>query len=237
MKRAIAIADRAAILCAEADRGASTCCSCCRSCSSLAFASRKAHAEMPVCTGNDMMAELAAKDPALLAKIEQEAAATLNGKGLLWKIETDGQRAFLPVRHHAHDRPARHRADAEGRSRPSTTPAPSSSRPPKFSTRPKMMASLAREPDLMMFTDGTTLLSLLSPEDAEGDGSRARRARHPADQRRQDEAVDAVGTGGAAGLRAGAQGGRRAGARRQARRGRQGGRQEAAKGWKPSPTS
>ena len=30
----------------------------------------------------------------------------------------------------------------------------------------KMMASLAREPDLMMFTDGTTLPSLLSPEDA-----------------------------------------------------------------------
>ena len=70
---------------------------------------------MPVCTGNDMMAELAAKDdPALLARIEQEAAATPNGKGLLWKIETAGQRAFLPVRHHAHDRPARHRADAEG---------------------------------------------------------------------------------------------------------------------------
>ena len=29
----------------------------------------------------------------------------------------------------------------------------------------KMMASLAKEPELMMFTDGTTLMSLLSPED------------------------------------------------------------------------
>ena len=53
----------------------------------------------------------------------------------------------------------------------------------------------------------------------------ARRARHPAGKRRQDEAVDAVGDGGAAGLRTGPQGGRRAGARRQARRGRQGGGQ------------
>ena len=30
----------------------------------------------------------------------------------------------------------------------------------------KMMAALAAEPELMMFTDGTTLMSLLSPEDA-----------------------------------------------------------------------
>ena len=75
----------------------------------LALASGQAHAETPVCTGKDMLADLAKDDPALLAKIEQEAAATLNGKGLLWKIEKAGSDAVLSVRHHAHDRSARHR--------------------------------------------------------------------------------------------------------------------------------
>ena len=89
----------------------------------------------------------------------------------------------------------------------------------------------------MMFTDGTTLTSLLSPED----------------RRRWTEALDERGIplasvakmkpwmlsahGRAAGLRDGAQGGRRAGARRQARAGCAGGRQEAARGWKRPPTS
>ena len=47
----------------------------------------------------------------------------------------------------------------------------------------KMMASLAREPDLMMFTDGTTLPSLLSPEDAKAMEAGLADARHHADQR------------------------------------------------------
>ena len=46
---------------------------------------------MPACTGKDMMAELAKNDPAGCSpEIEQEAAATPNGKGLLWKIEKPG---------------------------------------------------------------------------------------------------------------------------------------------------
>ena len=57
----------------------------------------------------------------------------------------------------------------------------------------KMMAAIMKEPDLMMFTDDTTLSSLLSPDDAAAVDRGARRARHPAVQRRQDEAVDAVG--------------------------------------------
>ena len=40
----------------------------------LAFASARAHAETPVCTGKDMMAELTAQDPATAAKIAEELA-------------------------------------------------------------------------------------------------------------------------------------------------------------------
>src|SRR5262245_55982060 len=56
----------------------------------LIAAGRVDAAEMPKCTGSDMMAELAATDPAALGKIQEQANATLNGKGLLWKIETSG---------------------------------------------------------------------------------------------------------------------------------------------------
>ena len=68
----------------------------------------------PACTGKDMLAELQQTDPAALAKLEAEADATANGKGLLWKIEKAGRRAVLSVRHHAYDRSAGHHADAHG---------------------------------------------------------------------------------------------------------------------------
>ena len=108
----------------------------------LLLAAGQAHAEMPVCTGKDMMAELATNDPALLAKIEQEAAATLNGKGLLWKIETPGGApSYLFGTMHMTDPRVTH-LTPQRRSRRSTAPAPWSSRPPKCSTRPSMMAAL-----------------------------------------------------------------------------------------------
>ena len=46
--------------------------------------------EMPECKGQDIVAELARDDPALLRTIKAEAAETQNGQGLLWKIEKDG---------------------------------------------------------------------------------------------------------------------------------------------------
>jgi uncharacterized protein YbaP (TraB family) len=164
MKRAIAIADRVAIPCLKLIAAVNIL-FLLSFLLVLAFASRQAHAEMPVCTGNDMMAELAAKDAALLARIEQEAAATLNGKGLLWKIETEGSApSYLFGTMHMTDprvtaltSRAQQAYDGAGTVVIETTEVLDES---------KMMASLAREPDLMMFTDGTTLPSLLSPEDA-----------------------------------------------------------------------
>jgi len=130
----------------------------------LAFASARARAEAPVCSGKDMMTALAGENPALLATIEQEASATLNGKGLLWKVETAGAApSYLFGTMHMTDPrvtaltpSARQAFDGAGTIVIETT---------EILNQTEMMATLARNPDLMMFTDGTTLMSLLSPGD------------------------------------------------------------------------
>jgi uncharacterized protein YbaP (TraB family) len=130
----------------------------------LVAAIAAARAETPACTGKDMMAELSAENPALLAKIEQEAAATLNGKGLLWKVETAGAApSFLFGTMHMTDpRVTSLTPSAEQAFDQAETVVIETT---EILNQTEMMASLARNPDLMMFTDGTTLMSLLSPED------------------------------------------------------------------------
>src|SRR5437870_2156489 len=56
----------------------------------------RALAEAPVCAGTDLLASLAKSDPATFNKVETEAAAVPNGKGLLWKLEKSGEKpSFL----------------------------------------------------------------------------------------------------------------------------------------------
>lgn len=131
----------------------------------LLLAAGKAHAEIPVCTGVDMLSALQKDDPAGYRKITAEAAATLNGKGLLWKLEKPGEKpSFLFGTMHMTDPrvtalpPAAQTAyDAADIVVIETT---------EVLDKQKMMAALLKEPDLMMFTDDTTLSSLLSPDDA-----------------------------------------------------------------------
>src|SRR5438874_12600759 len=61
----------------------------------LLFATGRAHAEIPTCSGADMLSALQKNDPATYRKIEAEAAVTPNGKGLLWKLEKPGERPSL----------------------------------------------------------------------------------------------------------------------------------------------
>ena len=125
----------------------------------------KARAEAPACTGQDMLAALANDDPALLDKVATEAGRTLNGSGLLWKLEKDGGKpSFLFGTMHMTDprvtrlTPAAQNAfDASDIVVIETTVVLDQSR---------MMAALAAEPELRMFTVATTLSSLLSPQDA-----------------------------------------------------------------------
>jgi uncharacterized protein YbaP (TraB family) len=124
-----------------------------------------ARADNTACTGRDMLAELQARDPAAVDALRREAAATPNGSGLLWSIERDGvARSWLfGTMHMADPRvtqlppEARRAFDSASAVVIETTDVVDQSR---------VMAVLAERPDLMMFTDGTTLASRLAPEDA-----------------------------------------------------------------------
>ncbi|WP_095084023.1 TraB/GumN family protein [Mesorhizobium sophorae] len=131
----------------------------------LLLGAGRAHAEIPTCTGADMLSALQKSDPSAYQKIETEAAATPNGKGLLWKLEKPGEKpSFLFGTMHMTDPrvtalpPAAQKAyDAAATIVIETT---------DVLDKQQMMAAMLKEPDLMMFTDSTTLSSLLSPDDA-----------------------------------------------------------------------
>ncbi len=132
----------------------------------LFFAAGRAHADVPACTGTDLTVSLRNDEPATFRKIQAEAAATPNGEGLLWKLEKAGEKpSYLFGTMHMTDprvttlpQAAQKAFDAAGTLIIETT---------EVLDQKKMMATLAGEPDLMMFTDNTTLSSLLSPTDAE----------------------------------------------------------------------
>ncbi|WP_137930408.1 TraB/GumN family protein [Mesorhizobium comanense] len=131
----------------------------------LLFAAGRARAEVPTCTGADMLSALQKSNPATYGKIEAEAAATLNGKGLLWKLEKSGEQpSYLFGTMHMTDTrvttlpaAAQKVFDAAGTLIIETT---------DVLDKQKMMTAMLKEPDLMMFTDSTTLSSLLSPDEA-----------------------------------------------------------------------
>lgn len=128
----------------------------------------EARAETPVCTGADMMAEISDSDPALYAEIVAEAAGTENGDNLLWRIaprEEGGAPSFLFGTMHVTDArvvdlPDAVRAAFEG----SDMVVIEST---DVIDQRAMMAALAAEPELTMFTDATTLRSLIPADDVE----------------------------------------------------------------------
>ncbi len=132
----------------------------------LVLATGKVRAETPVCTGEDLLVTLQAEDPGAYQRIVAEARATENGSGLLWKIEKEGREpSFLFGTMHVTDPrvtklpPAAQTAfDAAATVAIETTEVLDPS---------KMMAVFVERPDLMMFTDDTTLDSLLEPADRE----------------------------------------------------------------------
>lgn len=126
-------------------------------------ATARAQAETS-CGGADLIAEMAEKEPARLAAIRKEAAATLNGGALLWRIEGAGAApSYLYGTMHVTDPrvvelpPAAEQAfEVVDTLVIETTDVLDPA---------AMMATLAEAPELMMFTDGTTLGSLLAPKD------------------------------------------------------------------------
>lgn len=132
----------------------------------LLFAVGKVRAETPACTGADLTASLQKEDPAGYEKIRAEAAATPNGKGLLWKLEKQGEKPsyLFGTMHMTDPRVVTLPAAAQAAFDAADTVVIETT---EVLDQKKMMATLAKEPDLMMFTDSTTLSSLLSPADAE----------------------------------------------------------------------
>lgn len=126
----------------------------------LAFSASRAHGAEAVCTGRNLLAALERDDPAKLAQIRAEAAEVANGKGVLWRIGTDGvEPSYLfGTMHMADPRvvrlgpKAREAFDAASTVVIETT---------EVLDPAKAMAAMLANPELTMFTDGTTLLSLV----------------------------------------------------------------------------
>lgn len=130
-----------------------------------ALAVGQARAETPTCTGVDLMEALRKDDPAAAGKIEAEARATPNGSGLLWKVEKDGLAPsyLFGTMHMTDPRVTALPPDAQAAFDASSTVVIETT---DVLDQAKMMAAIGQKPELMMFTDQTTLQSLLSPEDA-----------------------------------------------------------------------
>ncbi|MBB3594439.1 hypothetical protein FHX08_004843 [Rhizobium sp. BK529] len=131
---------------------------------SVVFSVTTADAAEDNCTGANLLTELQQKDPARYADAVKEADATPNGKGIFWKIEKPGLKAswLLGTMHVTDPRvlnlPPRAQTAHDG----ADTIIIESD---EILDEKKATASLLMRPDLMMFTDGTTIEKLLSPED------------------------------------------------------------------------
>lgn len=122
-------------------------------------------AAQAVCGGKDLFAELQQNDPAKLLELEEKAARTANGEGILWKIEKDGRSLswlfgtihMTDPRVTSLDAGAQDAFDSANRLVIETT---------DVLDEAKLLGELAKRPDLMMFTDGSTLMDSVSSEDA-----------------------------------------------------------------------
>lgn len=116
------------------------------------------------CTGKDMLARLAADDPRALAAIRGEAAAVENGQAMLWRIEKEGVEAshLFGTMHMSDPRVLALPAKVEAAVDAASTVVIETT---DVLDQSKMMAAMLANPDLMMFTDDTTLTGLLSDED------------------------------------------------------------------------
>lgn len=128
------------------------------------LAARPATAADETCTGRNLMVELQQNDPARYAEALKEADATPNGKGIFWKIEKPGiQPSWLLGSMHVTDPrvlalPPRAQAAHDA----ANTIIIESD---EILDERKATAALLARPELTMFTDGTTIDKLLSPED------------------------------------------------------------------------
>ena len=128
------------------------------------LASTKVHAEdaAPVaCVGHNLMETLPAET---LAKINAEAAATKNSEGRLWKIEKAGLKPsyLFGTMHMTDPRVIDLTPEAQTAYDGADTVVIETT---EILDEAKASQALLAKPDLMMFTDATTLTSLVDPKD------------------------------------------------------------------------
>lgn len=132
----------------------------------LLLASSRADAQAIVCTGGNLAAAMQRDDPAAYAKLEAEAAATPNSAARLWKIEKDGVKPsyLFGTMHMTDPRVIDLTPEAKTAFDSAATVVIEST--DILDEKKAAMAMLGR-PELIMFTDQTTLSSLLGKVEAE----------------------------------------------------------------------
>jgi uncharacterized protein len=130
----------------------------------LLAATRIGAAQDAACSGTDLLAGIERDDPALLERIRSEAADTANGSALLWRIEREGAAAshLFGTMHMSDPRVLELSGEAGEAFRDATTVVIETT---DVLDEARMMGAILAQPELTMFTDGTRLADLLSPED------------------------------------------------------------------------
>lgn len=121
-------------------------------------------ADAGACTGRNVLDDLKISDPARYEQVVREGDAVPNGKGIFWKIEKPGMKPSWLLG-------SMHVTDPRVLQLPPRTQAAHDAadtiiiESDEILDEKKASAALMTKPDLMMFTDGTTVEKLLSPED------------------------------------------------------------------------
>lgn len=126
--------------------------------------SERAHAQDAVCKGQNLLTQLQKSDPAAYRKLQAEANAVQNGKGLFWKVEKPG----LPT---SYLLGTMHVTDPSVLKMPLGAPYALSKakvvvvESDEILDEKKAMAGMLTKPQLTMMSDGKTIQDYLSPED------------------------------------------------------------------------
>lgn len=125
----------------------------------------QARAEIATCAGRDLLAQIETGEPDTYARLQAEAAAVPNGAGLLWKVEKPGvEPSWLFGTMHLTDPRVTDLTEAASAAYESAATVVIETT--DILDQSKLMAAMLERPDLMMYTDGSTLTSSLLPEKA-----------------------------------------------------------------------
>lgn len=125
----------------------------------------QARAEIATCAGRDLLAQIETGEPDTYARLQAEAAAVPNGAGLLWKVEKPGvEPSWLFGTMHLTDPRVTDLTEAASAAYESAATVVIETT--DILDQSKLMAAMLERPDLMMYTDGSTLTSSLPPEKA-----------------------------------------------------------------------